>query len=730
LFNTLFFFVEENKMKISKLFNILVVLALLLAAIPAMTAGAAGTITVMPSSTNGWAILPNGDVAVTTNNATGKIVSGPAGQPGGLLPGSVEFKTMSSPGGKPQLYAPSSLAGVKFADLTALSYSTYISQYASGGTWLVHTINVKIDLDGNLAGTGDQYTMVFEPCYTTICTGSIQPLNTWATWNALAPGAIWWSTGSIPGTAFTTPFGSYATLTSIYTIYPNAVVAFIVFQAGQGSGGAPWENFIGNLDGVVIGVNGGNSTYDFEPTPLDIDGPVITDVLASLNPAAVNSSVTVTANVDDTTTGGSNIASAEYSLDNGTTWSPVAASDAVFDSVSEDVTANFMASATPGVYNLCVRGTDAAGNLGAPECVMFVVYDPSGGFVTGGGWIDSPVGSVAPISALVWNQGFETSTDGWLDANSTWYGLATRVLSGTNGIASSKGSYHAIFEGDADSAPFTRFDAYRSVWPGTWTAEIDVYLDPAWASGTGFDYSVAATNSVGGHLRDFIFHVTKDTSTGKLFVAGSNNTNYAPREDLENINHYEVGSAGWYTFQHIFRDQGGALAVDLNLLDANGSLLFTETRFNAADLIPTVVGGNRYGWFTFINVGGGIAVDEHQLFMPFSPTGKATFGFVSKYKRGATVPDGNTEFQFKAGNLNFSSTSYQWLVVNQAGTNAQFKGYGTINGAGNYGFMLSATDSSPDTFRIQIWDAETEVVVYDNGTNQVIGGGSIVVHKK
>jgi hypothetical protein len=63
-----------------------------------------------------------------------------------------------------------------------------------------------------------------------------------------------------------------------------------------------------------------------------------------------------------------------------------------------------------------------------------------------------------------------------------------------------------------------------------------------------------------------------------------------------------------------------------------------------------------------------------------SLTGKANFGFVSKYKRGSTVPTGNTEFVFKAGDLNFHSSSYEWLVVNQAGTNAQFKGSGTING--------------------------------------------------
>src|SRR5665647_1655342 len=58
-------------------------------------------------------------------------------------------------------------------------------------------------------------------------------------------------------------------------------------------------------------------------------------------------------------------------------------------------------------------------------------------------------------------------------------------------------------------------------------------------------------------------------------------------------------------------------------------------------------------------------------------TGKATFGFVSKYQKGANAPTGNTEFQFKVANLNFKSTSYDWLVI--AGAKAQYKGTGTIN---------------------------------------------------
>jgi hypothetical protein len=120
--------------------------------------------------------------------------------------------------------------------------------------------------------------------------------------------------------------------------------------------------------------------------------------------------------------------------------------------------------------------------------------------------------------------------------------------------------------------------------------------------------------------------------------------------------------------------------------------------------------------------------------------GKANFGFVSKYKKGSTVPQGNTEFQFKAGDLNFNSYVYDWLVI--AGSKAMFKGEGTINGDGEYGFMISAidgdrkTNGGDDMFRIKIWELITEDVIYDNqmGDDEdadpttTIRGGSIVIH--
>ncbi|MFC1783026.1 choice-of-anchor Q domain-containing protein, partial [Planctomycetota bacterium] len=149
---------------------------------------------------------------------------------------------------------------------------------------------------------------------------------------------------------------------------------------------------------------------------------------------------------------------------------------------------------------------------------------------------------------------------------------------------------------------------------------------------------------------------------------------------------------------------------------------------------------------SFVTGGGWIysppgALAEYEFLAP-DAEGKATFGFVAKYKKGANIPDGNTQFTFKNGGLNFHSNFYDWLVV--AGQKAKFKGTGTIKDMdGEFKFMLTAVDGDDkdgyDRFRIKIWDAVTEEVVYDNkrgaddnaelDESTIIGGGSIVVHK-
>ncbi len=222
-------------------------------------------------------------------------------------------------------------------------------------------------------------------------------------------------------------------------------------------------------------------------------------------------------------------------------------------------------------------------------------------------------------------QGFEIDKSGWFENPNT----LTRVTSGTGGITSSAGSYHATIAGSGAGGAFTRFGGYSDTWPtGGFVTSLDIYLDTSWLDGTGFDYSVAANGTDGNHQRDFIFHVGKVGSD--LIVNGSNNSDFfANSFKLNNENggfNYTVGQSGWYTFQHVFYNNSGVLAVDLNLLNSSGTQLWSVTRSGSADLIPSVVGGNRYGWFTFVDTQGGVAIDNTSLVVIPEPSTFILFG--------------------------------------------------------------------------------------------------------
>jgi photosystem II stability/assembly factor-like uncharacterized protein len=196
----------------------------------------------------------------------------------------------------------------------------------------------------------------------------------------------------------------------------------------------------------------------------------------------------------------------------------------------------------------------------------------------------------------------------------------------------------------------------------------------------------------------------------------------------------ETNGSGSVTGSHTYTTPG-VYTVKLTVTDDDGGLGQSEFRYV---VIYDPEGG-------FVTGGGWINSPEGACQLTEActgATGKANFGFVSKYKKGAEVPTGETEFQFKAGNLNFHSDSYEWLVV--ANHKAMYKGVGTINGAGNYGFMLSAIDekltpsTDVDLFRIKIWDKDNDdAIVYDNqmgaeddeDPTTEIGGGNIVIHK-
>jgi hypothetical protein len=171
-----------------------------------------------------------------------------------------------------------------------------------------------------------------------------------------------------------------------------------------------------------------------------------------------------------------------------------------------------------------------------------------------------------------------------------------------------------------------------------------------------------------------------------------------------------------------YYSEAGVYTVEVTVVD--------DSEATDSDTFQFVVIYDPTGGFV---TGGGWIDSPAGAYVPGpSLTGKANFGFVAKYKKGATEPTGQTEFQFHVADLNFHSESYKWLVVTTSNY-AKFKGSGTINGDGDYKFMLWAGDDEPDTFRIKIWTEDefgTETVTYDNGMDQAISSGSIKVHTK
>ena len=112
----------------------------------------------------------------------------------------------------------------------------------------------------------------------------------------------------------------------------------------------------------------------------DNQGPLTGDVKADPNPVYLNGPVVLSALVDDQATGGSAVGAAEYSLDDGMVWQAMAASDGAFDQPLEAVTATFTATSIQ-LTKVCVRGTDARGNIGEMTCTeISVLYQFEGFF--------------------------------------------------------------------------------------------------------------------------------------------------------------------------------------------------------------------------------------------------------------------------------------------------------------------------------------------------------------
>lgn len=211
-------------------------------------------------------------------------------------------------------------------------------------------------------------------------------------------------------------------------------------------------------------------------------------------------------------------------------------------------------------------------------------------------------------------QGFEQDTDGWITDDTPgptgWCGDITRYERGSGPVAPSVGHGYATIangacndywmnNGWAESGPAELFGGLSDSWPQSgFVADLDIYLDPGWAEGTGFDYYVSMRMLNDGSFRYLRFPVAK--TGGGLLVSG-----------------HEVDEAGWYTFRARFREVSGHLAVDFELAQ-RGRVLVAQpvaaTTFTGETIASFDVSnvGTGYSWFDQISDGLQLPIDHHQ----------------------------------------------------------------------------------------------------------------------
>jgi hypothetical protein len=287
------------------------------------TPSTVNTIVVLPTALDGWQ-QQHAHCSGGTSTGSQSFVSGPPSPPLGT--GSIRFQ-IGPDGDSFETLRQTGYDGTHLSDLTALSYSTYVTQPGSGDQAAYIILNIDFDGDNQLE---DQ--LFFEPVYqngtyTTIFPGDTVPnqcgvnpacvtTGQWQTWNALGGG--WWSGNESAGGP------PLITLARYVEEHPTARIINTDTGAGgiriaTGCGGAAWANFDGNADAFQIGVDNATTRYDFEaalPTA-DIGDAAVPEGNSGTTPATFNitlsgvSSVPVTVNYS-TADGTATVADADY----------------------------------------------------------------------------------------------------------------------------------------------------------------------------------------------------------------------------------------------------------------------------------------------------------------------------------------------------------------------------------------------------------------------------------
>ncbi|HRX83980.1 MAG TPA: cohesin domain-containing protein, partial [Phycisphaerae bacterium] len=206
-----------------------------------------------------------------------------------------------------------------------------------------------------------------------------------------------------------------------------------------------------------------------------------------------------------------------------------------------------------------------------------------------------PVATGSPA----WFQGFESDAEGWFDLDAP-DGTITRVASGTGGITSADGGFHALVHmAAADNGVFTRFGGYSSTWPGTFAQFVDVYLDPAAGTiGEGWFWDTAINNTSGTWLEAGGVGALKATD-GFWWIAADADGGAYPGGSGGGVG-FKVTTTGWYTLESewgVWMDGGTPRLTRNTFIYAQGNPTPLYSVFNNTAHPISSTGGHRYGWF-------------------------------------------------------------------------------------------------------------------------------------
>jgi PKD repeat protein len=188
--------------------------------------------------------------------------------------------------------------------------------------------------------------------------------------------------------------------------------------------------------------------------------------------------------------------------------------------------------------------------------------------------------------------------------------------------------------------------------------------------------------------------------------------------------------------------QAGVYTITVGVTDDDGMI---GSRSSASEMPASVLvydpsGGSVAGLGAFDSPTGALTGNP-------SFAGRATFGLGAKYLDGGATLAAHLELVIKTANFHFRSTRDDLLII--AGGKAHYRGEGTVNGVGSYGFQVTALDggfigvgwerlTANDKIRVRISDKGTGAVVYDNQpgapemsdpTSPLSAGGIVILNR-